>query len=78
MIIITKTNKLFMYKIILSDDHSYHGYRGPTHFAKTRVKLISGYCGSPNLLVTSTTSGWFVFNGERHRGTNHGTCTYQD
>ena len=34
MIIITETNKLFMYKIILSDDR---GYRGSTHFAKTRM-----------------------------------------
>ena len=36
MIIITETNKLFIYKIILSDDR---GNSGPTHFAKTRLKL---------------------------------------
>ena len=30
----TKANKLFKYKIIISDDH---GNRGPTHFAKTRL-----------------------------------------
>ena len=33
-IIVTKTDELFMYKIIICDDCS---YRGPTNFAKTRL-----------------------------------------
>ena len=36
-----KENKLFMYKIIISDDcgyGSYCSYRGLTYFAKTRMK----------------------------------------
>ena len=32
-IIFMNANKLFMYKIIISDDR---GYRGPTNFEKTR------------------------------------------
>ena len=37
MIIITETNKLFMYKIILLDNLGYQGNGGPTPFAKTRT-----------------------------------------
>ena len=37
--IFMKTNKLCMYKIIISDDRGYHGYCGPTHFGKTRLFL---------------------------------------
>ena len=30
-----------MYKMIISDDRIYRGYRGPTHFAKSRM---AGHC----------------------------------
>ena len=41
MIITRETNKLFMYKIIISDDRGYRGNRGPTHFQKTRISRHS-------------------------------------
>ena len=32
-----KAKKLFMYKIIISNDRSNRGYHSPTHFAKTLI-----------------------------------------
>ena len=39
-IIITKTNKLFMYRIIIGDDRGEIGYRGLVHFAKLEYIML--------------------------------------
>ena len=53
-IIITMTNKLCKYKIIMGDDLGYRCCRSPTHFAKTRVFMSS-------LVVWEVTTCTFAF-----------------
>ena len=40
-IIVMKINQFYIFKLIIGDDC---GYRGPAHFAKTRMCPVNCYC----------------------------------